>query len=82
MEGQMINETLALYGAKLGENNFIVKGGKETGVRLTIAKRRIRFEGSLLCGESSLLSSGPVEPSTIESFVEKFWYWRKLSDKD
>lgn len=67
--------TLAQYGATLGIGGQIVRNEKSTGVMVRIVRQRIRFESSTT---GSLIATGPVKPSTVEKFVEAFWFWSKL----
>jgi len=70
----MINATLANYNAVLNENDVINKGGNNLGVKVIVAKKRLRLESELT---EHLYTSGAIEPKTIEDFVESFWYWVK-----
>lgn len=64
---------LTAYDAHLAEDGRIVRKGKTLGVVITERKNRLRFESVA----GSLLASGPVEPRTVERFVESFWFWTK-----
>jgi hypothetical protein len=67
----LVKSALQLYGATITPEGYIAKDGKLYGVRVVVAKRRIRFEGAI-----SLLASGPIKAETVAQFVEKFWFWR------
>lgn len=73
----MINETLAKYDASINAEGFIVLRGVTFTVKIVRYKQLLRFEN--LAGQ--LLSSGPIAPSTVENFVEKFWFWKKGETK-
>ncbi|WP_140722470.1 hypothetical protein [Pseudomonas sp. Hp2] len=64
---------LTAYDAHLAEDGRIVRKGKTLGVIITERKNRLRIESVA----GSLLASGPVEPRTVERFVESFWFWTK-----
>lgn len=64
---------LNAYDAHLAQDGRIVRKGKTLGVVITERKNRLRFESAA----GSLLASGPVEPRTVERFVESFWFWTK-----
>ena len=70
----MISATLAQYNAVLTDTDTISKGGNNLGVKVIVAKKRIRLESELT---EHLYASGAIEPKTIEGFVESFWYWVK-----
>ena len=75
MTFELIREALKTYGGDLNEVNEIISPrGKETGITLIKKGKRLRMESSL-----QLVSSGPFNPSTICSFVEKYWFWEKRS---
>lgn len=69
-----INNALALYGASLDDNNYIVKGPKSLGVKAVVKGKRLRFESS----NGVLIASGPITEKFVSSFVEKFWYWMPI----
>ena len=70
---EVIKETLKTYGADLNEVGEIISPrGKETGVILVKKGKRLRMENN-----SELVASGPFNPNTICSFVERFWFWEK-----
>lgn len=71
---KMIQDTLALYGASLNEENIIVKK-EATGIEVKIVKGRIRFS---IKHSDQLIMSGAVNAATVRSFVENFWYWKPL----
>ena len=64
---------LSAYDAHLADDGRIVRKGKTLGVVIKEKKNRLRFESV----SGSLLASGPVEPRTVERFVESFWFWTK-----
>ncbi|MCR6700874.1 MAG: hypothetical protein NVV68_06880 [Dokdonella sp.] len=64
---------LSAYGAELDTDGFIVRAGKALGVRITEKSRRLRIESRT----GQLLATGPANPATVESFVERFWHWEK-----
>ena len=66
-------DALTQYGATLSNDGLIQRSGKTMPVFVTIKKDRIRFEST----SSNLLASGPVAASTVEKFVESFWFWEK-----
>lgn len=70
----MVNNALADYGAELTDDNFITKNGKATKILVVVKKGRLRF-GS----ESGSHMSGSVTGATVCAFVEKFWYWNKVT---
>jgi hypothetical protein len=70
---ETVINTLAVYGATL-DGDFIARNGKKTGVKVVQKKGRLRFE----MDTGGLLMSGPVKPETVQEFVEKFWYWKKI----
>ena len=72
---EVVQQALAAYGATLGTHGAIInRSGSVTGVAVSIKKSRIRFEST---GSGRLLASGPVAASTVETFVESFWFWEK-----
>lgn len=71
----VVANALTQYGATLGIGGQICRNDKSTGVMVRIARNRIRFESS---SNGRLLASGPVSKSTVEKFVESFWFWSKL----
>ena len=68
-----VKKALAAYGASLDEDGFIVRQGR-TGIRVVIKHKKLCFMG----GEH-LMASGPISASRVESFVENFWFWKKVS---
>jgi len=67
-------EALEPYGASVSERGFIVSpGGRETDVIAIIDRGKLVIS-SVSAGK---LFSGPQKVSTVEQFVEKFWYWEK-----
>ncbi|EML7988730.1 hypothetical protein D7Y24_10300 [Stenotrophomonas maltophilia] len=64
---------LKAYGAHLAEDGRIVRKGKTLGVVIKEQKNCLRIESVA----GTLLASGPIEPRTVERFVESFWYWTK-----
>lgn len=70
----MISKTLAQYNAVLTAEDTISKGGNNLGVKMIVAKKRLRIESELT---GHLYESGAITPETIENFVESFWYWTK-----
>jgi len=83
MSFELISQALNQYGATLNSEKFIQRNGKTLQVKVDIKKNRVRFEmeGSnrFEMVNSTLLYSGPVNISTVEKFVENFWYWKKES---
>lgn len=68
----MVNQALARYGASLSDDGFIVSQKQQkTGVKVTVKGKRLCF-GS----EAQLFGSGPIDPSAVSTFVERFWYWK------
>lgn len=66
--------TLALYGATLSPDGFIVTPkGVKTHVRPIIYGRRLRIRS----GSGELLYAGPAEPASLCAFIENFWFWSK-----
>ena len=70
----VVNEALAPYGASLGDGDVIRKT-KPTGIRVDAKAGRFRFESA---ATGHLMGSGRANEGTVEWFVERFWYWRKL----
>ena len=72
---------LSRYGATLSPDGFIQRCDKSThtGVKPVIVKNRLRFEA-----DGDLIMSGAVSGHTVETFVEKYWFWGKqpLSAKE
>lgn len=66
-------EALSAYDAHLADDGRIVRKGKTLGVVITEKRNRLRIESVA----GTLLASGPVEPRTVERFVESYWYWTK-----
>lgn len=67
-------ETLKRYGADItADGQIITPSNKLSGVYIRFKKTRLR----MITQTDDLLMSGPIEPRTIEQFVEKFWYWKK-----
>ena len=66
-------QALSAYDAHLADDGRVVRKGKTLGVVITEKKNRLRIESVA----GSLLASGPIEPRTVERFVESFWYWKK-----
>ena len=71
----LVQQALAAYGATLGLQGVICRNEKATGVAVAVKGKRIRFEST---GSGRLLASGPVVTSTVEKFVESFWFWKKV----
>lgn len=69
----MISDTLAPYGAHLNDDGYICRGEKTT-IRVIVKRGRIAFMAN-----GRLLETGYIQPSTIENFVESFWFWKKES---
>ena len=69
----VINQALELYGAALSPEGLIQRGGKTLPVSVAVRKNRIRF----ISTSGKLLASGPLEGTTVEKFVEGFWFWTK-----
>ena len=69
------NITLAPFGASVTEDGLFMNGNRVIpSVQIKIVRGRIRFENRMTGG---LVMSGPISSKTIESFVTKFWYWKK-----
>lgn len=66
-------QALGAYDAHLAEDGRIVRKGRTLGVVITEKGNRLRIESVA----GSLLASGPIEPRTVEQFVESFWFWTK-----
>ncbi|WP_414608263.1 hypothetical protein [Stenotrophomonas pavanii] len=66
-------EALSAYDAHLADDGRIVRKGKTLGVVITEKRNRLRIESVA----GTMLASGPVEPRTVERFVESYWYWTK-----
>lgn len=66
-------EALSAYDAHLADDGRIVRKGKILGVVIKERKNCLRIESVV----GTLLASGPVEPRTVERFVESYWYWKK-----
>lgn len=66
-------QALGAYDAHLAEDGRIVRKGRTLGVVITEKGNRLRIESVA----GSLLASGPIEPRTVERFVESFWFWTK-----
>lgn len=75
---EMVVDTLALYGASLSKGNFIEKQDKVFALRVSVKGKRIRIEQS----NGDLIFSGPIKPSAVSSFVEDFWFWKRLENND
>ena len=60
------------YGASLTTENYIQRDGKTTQVLIKVTGKRMRAEL-----KDNLLFSGPIAESSIEAFVEKYWFWKK-----
>lgn len=69
----VVNQALELYGATLSPEGLIQRGGKTLPVTVSVRKNRIRF----ISTSGKLLASGPLEGTTVEKFVEGFWFWTK-----
>ena len=67
----MVKQTLARYGASLSDDGYIVSPKQKTGIKITVKGKRLRFGD-----ESMTYGSGPIAPSAISMFVERFWYWK------
>lgn len=74
MQAHEINAVLAQYGASFSDAGEIIKNGP-SGVKIVQKRGRMRFEGA---ESSMLLMTGPIKPATIESFVQEFWFWKKV----
>lgn len=72
---ELIKQTLEVYGATISMQGVIFRNDKATGVAVVVKGKRIRFEST---GSGRLLASGPVTASTVEKFVEAFWFWEKI----
>ena len=68
-----IASALSKYGAEIDNEGFIIKGTKKLSVQASVKNGRIRFKSG-----DKLLGSGPNEEKTVENFVEKFWFWKKV----
>ena len=66
-------QALTAYDAHLAEDGRIVRRGTTMGVFIFERKGRLRIESVA----GTLLASGPVQPETVERFVESFWFWTK-----
>lgn len=71
---QVVLDALKPYGAELGLGGAICRSGHASGVACVIKGKRLRFEST---GTGNLLASGPISAKTVESFVERFWFWKK-----
>ena len=69
----VINQALEQYGANLSPDGLIQRGGKTLLVEVSVRKNRIWFVST----RGYLLASGPLEGTTVEKFVESFWFWTK-----
>lgn len=77
---EVVQHALAAYGAHLdtvlGVENCIIRRGQALSVRVKVSRGRIRFESAHV--GHTLIASGPVAASTVEKFVEAFWFWEKV----
>ncbi|MBB2158103.1 hypothetical protein HLH33_17675 [Gluconacetobacter diazotrophicus] len=69
-----VKQALALYGACLAEGDHLAKGDKTFSLRVEVARKRLRVLGA----DGALIMSGPIEQKTICSFVERFWFWKRV----
>lgn len=72
----VVRDALTLYGARLAEGDYLAKGDKTFSLRVEMSRKRLRVVGK----DGALIMSGPVEQRTVCSFVERFWFWRKVAD--
>ena len=70
----IVDQALSAYHASLTSEGFIQTPKKVLGVQVKIDGTRLHFEGA-----GRLLASGPIAAKTVESFVGKFWYWKKAA---
>ena len=70
---EFVKKALALYGADLNPDGFIVKGCRATSVIAKKKGKRLRFEL-----DGKLIASGPLTADWVSEFVERYWYWLKL----
>lgn len=70
----IVKNALALYGGRLADGDYLAKGEKTFSLRVEMCRKRLRVVGT----DGALIMSGPVEQRTVCSFVERFWFWRKL----
>ena len=70
----LVAEALKAYGAALtAADEIITRAGRETGVFVSVKGRRMQFRE----GFGKCLASGPVEATSVDRFVTRFWYWEK-----
>lgn len=69
----MINEALAQYDATTNADGCIVRRGVTFGIRVKQKGKRLRFESA----DGRCQASGPIAASSVERFVESFWFWKK-----
>ncbi len=72
---ELIKQTLAAYGATIDMQGVICRNDKVTGVAVVVKGKRIRFEST---SSRRLMASGPIIATTVEKFVESFWFWEKI----
>lgn len=69
---EVVREALKPYGATLTDEGFIAKNGP-TSIQVVVKGKRLLFQGGV-----HLMASGPITAARVESFVEKFWFWKKV----
>ncbi len=73
---EVIAKTLEKYGATVDQYGQIFRGEKCLRLCIFIKGPRIRVESCR--NDGTLLFSGPIVPSTVEKFVESYWFWKKI----
>lgn len=75
---KVVKEALELYGSTLLEGGHIKSNKTDgaTGIRAVVQRKRLRFESA----SGQLFASGPISRDSVCGFVEKFWFWKKISN--
>ena len=76
MTPDQIQKTLRQYHADFEPvgGDILDKNGRKTGVYISFKNKRMRIATVTI---DDVLMTGPIAASTIEAFVEKFWFWKK-----
>jgi len=72
---QKFTDTIRKYKvtAYISENDEIITPIQPSGIFLRIRKNGLQFRGA----DDEIYYSGVNKPQTLESFLEKFWFWKK-----
>ena len=69
-----IKAALAEYGATLTPEGFIERNGV-TGIKIVQKRGRFRYADA----KGNTFATGPATKDSVRDFVEKFWFWKKVS---